>query len=130
MAVQRSSIMDWMVKQSGPILRHRTRAWRNPRPAGSMLKGSGTERVLAFLRAHPAQWFLRCEVRDALLMSDGRTGWALRRLTVLGLVEEKWVWHVRRRAVLGYRFRSPGAARGKARAAPPGKDLVDSLWML
>jgi len=130
MARHQSSIMDWMVKQSGAMRRHYTKVWRNPRPQGSMCKGAGTERVLAFLRAHPEQWFLRCEVRDALLMSDGRTGWALRRLRALGLVEQRWVWHVRRRAVLGYRLRSPDTARGGAKATPPVKDLVNSLWLL
>jgi len=103
---RKSSILDWVVRHAWSIRPYRKKAWRNPRPKGAVCKGSGTERILVFLRTHPEQWFLRCELRDALAMSDGRTGWALRRLVTLGLIEQKWVWHIRRRAVLCYRLRS------------------------
>lgn len=53
-----------------------------PRP------GTATERVLAFLRAHPEEGWRASEVAHALHMSPPSVGTLLRRLRARGLVDQ------------------------------------------
>ena len=62
---------------------------KNPRPAGVIRPGSGTDVPLRYLRQAPGRWFFHSELVLALGRSKGEVDWALQYLVRCGLVESR-----------------------------------------
>ncbi|MEG1455778.1 MAG: hypothetical protein RSC66_09450 [Comamonas sp.] len=59
----------------------------NPFPPGHIVRGSGTDVTLTFLKSQPKRWFFHNELILALGRTKGEVDWALQQLVRLGLVE-------------------------------------------
>lgn len=78
----------------------------NPRPAGEIRPGSGTDVLLRYLRQHCARWFLHHELVLALGRSKGEIDWALQYLTKLELLRSEEFEQPGRKPVLRYQLKS------------------------
>jgi len=76
----------------------------NPRPAGVVRPGSGTDALLRHLQQMPDRWFFHCELVLALGRSKGEIDWGLQYLTGRGLVQAKLTELPGRKPVLRYRL--------------------------
>lgn len=76
----------------------------NPRPAGVVRPGSGTDVLLLFLRQAPRRWFFHAELVLALGRSKGEIDWALLYLVREGQVESLLTELPARKPVLRYRL--------------------------
>lgn len=77
----------------------------NPRPAGVIRQGSGTDVLLRFLRQSPGRWFFHSELILILGRSKGEMDWALGYLVRGGLVESRLTALPARKPVKRYRMK-------------------------
>lgn len=99
------SCMDWMAGQLEGRQEEGARH-NNPRPAGVIRPGSGTDVLLRFLRQSPGRWFFHSELILALGRSKGEIDWALGYLVREGQVESRLTELPARKPVLRYRLKS------------------------
>ncbi len=76
----------------------------NPRPAGVIRTGSGTDVLLRYLRQSPGRWFFHAELVLALGRSKGEVDWALQYLKDQGHIRSEEAELTGRKAVLRYRL--------------------------
>lgn len=96
--------MDWMAGQLEG--RHEEGArHNNPRPAGVIRPGSGTDVLLRYLRQSPGRWFFHSELVLALGRSKGEIDWALLYLVREGQVESRLTELPARKPVHRYRLK-------------------------
>lgn len=76
----------------------------NPRPAGVIRPGSGTDMLLGYLRQAPGRWYFHHELILALGRSKGEIDWALGYLVREGLAESRLTELPGRKPVLRYRL--------------------------
>lgn len=95
--------MDWMAGQLEGWHKEGARH-NNPRPAGVIRPGSGTDVLLRFLRQAPGRWFFHSELVLALGRSKGEIDWALLYLVREGQVESRLTELPARKPVLRYRL--------------------------
>lgn len=81
-----SDPMDWLAAQIGARQEPPRPQHTNPRPAGVIRPGSGTDVLLRFLRLHPLRWFFHPELVLALGRSKGEVDWALQYLAGQGFI--------------------------------------------
>lgn len=77
----------------------------NPRPAGVIRPGSGTDVLLRYLRQSPGRWFFHQELVLALGRSKGEIDWALQYLVRGGQVESRLTDLPARKPVMRYRLK-------------------------
>lgn len=80
----------------------------NPRPAGVIRPGSGSDVLLRYLRQHPQRWFFHPELVLTLGRSKGEIDWALQYLAGQGLIASEMADLPGRKAVMRYRLRQVG----------------------
>lgn len=99
--------MHWLTGQlqgrEVPRARH-----HNPRPAGVVRPGSGSDVLLRHLRQMPERWFFHHELLLALGRSKGEIDWALQYLTGRGLVQGRLTELPGRKPVMRYRLARDG----------------------
>jgi hypothetical protein len=93
--------MDWMAGQLEGWHEEGARQ-NNPRPAGVIRPGSGTDALLRFLHQAPGRWFFHSELILELGRSKGEIDWALGYLVRAGLVECKLTEIPARKPILRY----------------------------
>ncbi|MXN30002.1 hypothetical protein [Delftia sp. CH05] len=96
--------MDWMAGQLEGRQEEEGTRRNNPRPAGVIRPGSGTDVLLRFLRQAPGRWFFHAELVLALGRSKGEIDWALLYLVREGQVESRLTELPGRKPVLRYRL--------------------------
>lgn len=69
--------MNWIAGQLGTRQEPDKARHNNPRPAGVIRPGSGTDVLLRFMRLNPSRWFFHSELVLALGRSKGEIDWAL-----------------------------------------------------
>lgn len=90
----------------------------NPFPPGHIVRGSGTDVTLTFLKSQPKRWLFHHELILALGRSKGEVDWALQQLVKLGLVETVEHKERSRAPVFKYRYREEaGSSRPASTAA-------------
>ena len=99
--------MDWMAGQLEGWHEEGARH-NNPRPAGVIRPGSGTDVLLRFLRQARGRWFFHSELVLALGRSKGEIDWALLYLVREGQVESRLTELPARKPVLRYRLNIAG----------------------
>jgi len=72
--------MAWVADHLGARQEPEKTRHANPRPAGVIRPGSGTDVLLRFLRRSPGRWFFHAELVLALGRSKGEVDWALQYL--------------------------------------------------
>jgi hypothetical protein len=82
----------------------------NPFPPGHIVKGSGTDVTLTYLKSQPRRWLFHQELILALGRSKGEVDWALRQLVNLGLVEAVTHQERHKAPILKYRIKPAAAA--------------------
>lgn len=97
----------------------------NPFPPGHIVRGSGTDVTLTFLKSQPKRWFFHNELILALGRSKGEVDWALQQLVKLCLVVT--VEHKERSRAPIYKYRyagssSPASTAAQASASERGKN--------
>ncbi|WP_233626332.1 MULTISPECIES: hypothetical protein [unclassified Delftia] len=100
----RLSCMDWLAGQLEGWHEEGARH-NNPRPAGVIRPGSGTDVLLRFLRQAPGRWFFHSELVLALGRSKGEIDWALQYLVRECQVESRLTELPARKPVHRYRQR-------------------------
>ncbi len=98
------SCMDWMAGQLEGWHEEGARH-NNPRPAGVIRPGSGTDVLLRFLRQAPGRWFFHAELVLALGRSKGEIDWALQYLVRECQVESRLTELPARKPVHRYRLK-------------------------
>lgn len=81
-----SDPINWIAGQIGARVEPERPRHGNPRPAGVIRPGSGTDVLLRFLQVHPARWFFHPELVLALGRSKGEVDWALQYLAGQGFI--------------------------------------------
>ncbi|GAA6119610.1 hypothetical protein Acidovoranil_17130 [Acidovorax sp. FG27] len=94
--------MAWVADHLGARQGPEKRRHANPRPAGVIRPGSGTDVLLRFLQRSPGRWFFHAELVLALGRSKGEVDWALIYLARSGLIFAEEIDLPRRRAVHRY----------------------------
>ena len=74
----------------------------NPRPAGEVRPGSGTDALLRVLKINPGRWFWHSELILMLGRSKGEIDWALRYLTGQGVIRAEVVSRHRKKPAMRY----------------------------
>lgn len=69
--------INWTAGQLGTRQEQDKPRQNNPRPAGVIRSGSGTDVLLRYLRHSPGRWFYHYELVMALGRSKGEIDWAL-----------------------------------------------------
>ena len=87
----------------------------NPFPPGHIVRGSGTDVTLTFLKSQPKRWLFHHELILALGRSKGEVDWAVQQLVRLGLLET--VEHKERSRAPVYKYRYKDGAAGSSRPA-------------
>ena len=101
-----SNGLEWMTTQITSMRAPEPVCSNNPRPAGVIRPGSGTDVLLGFLRRAASRWFFHHELVLALGRSKGEIDWALQYLVRIGRVESKLTELPARKPVLRYRLKS------------------------
>lgn len=97
----------------------------NPRPAGHVVPGSGTDLALKYLRSVTPAWASLKEIREQTHLGYGCLGWALLRLQADGQVEAvKYGGHGINTRYLRYRV----TGRGAGQAPEPAIPVDVALW--
>ena len=99
-----SNGLEWMTTQITSMRAPEPVCSNNPRPAGVIRPGSGTDVLLRYLRQSPGRWFFHHELILALGRSKGEIDWALGYLVREGWVESKLTELPARKPVLRYRL--------------------------
>lgn len=80
----------------------------NPRPAGVIRPGSGTDMLLRLLRQNPGRWYFHAELVLALGRSKGEVDWAVQLLRLQGMLEAKETEVLGKKPILRYRLSANG----------------------
>lgn len=108
-AAQVTNGLQWMTTQITSMHTPEPPRPSNPRPAGVIRQGSGTDVLLRFLRQSPGRWFFHSELVLALGRSKGEIDWALLYLVREGLVDSRLTELPARKPVLRYRLKIAAA---------------------
>lgn len=95
--------MNWLAGQLQGRQENRSRH-HNPRPAGVVRPGSGTDALLRYLQRLPERWFFHCELVLELGRSKGEVDWALQYLLGRGMVQGRLTELPGRKPVMRYRL--------------------------
>ena len=98
--------IHWIAGQLGSRQEPEKPRHSNPRPAGVIRSGSGTDVLLRFLRTHPARWFFHSELVLALGRSKGEVDWALQYLKDQGHIKSEEAELPGRKAALRYQLKT------------------------
>ena len=79
--------MNWMTDQLSDRVPQEKPRTHNPRPAGEIRPGSGSDVLLRYFRSNPTRWFFHAELVLTLGRSKGEVDWALVFLPRLGFIE-------------------------------------------
>ncbi len=101
--------MAWVADHLGARQEPEKTRHANPRPAGVIRPGSGTDVLLRFLRQSPGRWFFHAELVLALGRSKGEVDWALKYLNQSGVLSVSRMDLSGRKAVGVYRLRPSGS---------------------
>lgn len=97
--------MQWLAGQLSEREQSSRPRPHNPRPAGVIRPGSGTDTLLRYLAMHPARWFYHPELVLALGRTKGEVDWALQYLAGQGRIAAEAAELPGRKAVMRYRLR-------------------------
>lgn len=97
--------VDWVASQIAARREPEQSRHQNPRPAGIIRPGSGTDVLLRFLAHQPGRWFYRPELVLALGRTKGEIDWALQYLVGQGRIQALDTAVPGRKAVLRYKLR-------------------------
>lgn len=97
--------INWTAGQLGTRQEQDKPRQNNPRPAGVIRPGSGTDVLLRYLRQSPARWFYHYELVMALGRSKGEIDWALIYLARVESIQAEEADLPGRKAVMRYRLK-------------------------
>lgn len=98
--------MAWVADHLGARQEPEKTRHANPRPAGVIRPGSGTDVLLRYLRQSPGRWFFHAELVLALGRSKGEVDWALIYLARTESIVVEGADLPGRKAVMRYRLKS------------------------
>jgi len=96
--------VDWVAAQIVARREPEPSRHQNPRPAGIIRPGSGTDVLLRFLACQPERWFFHPELVLALGRTKGEIDWALQYLAGQGRIQALGTAVPGRKSVLRYRL--------------------------
>ena len=104
-----SGPIEWLAGQLDARQEQVQARHNNPRPAGVIRAGSGTDVLLRLLCQAPERWFFHPELVLALGRSKGEIDWALQYLVRGGHVESRLTDLPGRKPVMRYKLVKSGA---------------------
>ena len=96
--------IEWLAGQLDARQEPEAARHTNPRPAGVIRPGSGTDVLLRYLQRTPGRWFFHSELVLALGRSKGEVDWALQYLVRVGRVEGRLTDLPGRKPVMRYQL--------------------------